>query len=142
MRTTVTPPDGSDSTGIWESGADPWVRRALTIDGWQSRPGKSVLCYSCGKDSAKIASEDVSSDRGRVEVYCENTDCDARTVTILVQKDGAGARRRADVRALARVDAEPHPEAGEAHRPSLSAVGDDGVLSRQMPRNPIHLHMS
>jgi len=33
-------------------------------------------------------------------VYCDNSDCDAREITVVVDRDGAGAGSRADVRAL------------------------------------------
>lgn len=63
-----------------------------------------MRCYFCGHDTAKVSGADVQSDTGCVKVYCDNSSCDARTVTILVEKDGTKARQRADVRALHAID--------------------------------------
>ncbi|MEV6994351.1 hypothetical protein AB0N87_35050 [Streptomyces sp. NPDC093228] len=49
---------------------------------------------------------DLEDDHGRIEVYCDNGLCDAREVIVLVRKDGARARWRADVRALEAIDDE------------------------------------
>jgi hypothetical protein len=61
-------------------------------------------CYFCGSNVAKLSSGDRPDDPGRLELYCENQECDAREVAILVLRDGTGAPERADVRALREVD--------------------------------------
>jgi hypothetical protein len=98
-------PNRHQGSGNWDAGTQPWVRQ-VAPSGYSASAahGQGVRCYFCGHDTAKISGADVQNDTGRVEVYCDNTDCDARTVTILVEKDGGGAGQRADVRALHVID--------------------------------------
>lgn len=97
--------DNTTTPGQWTAGEQPWVRRTAPAGFTASvHNGGGVTCYFCGKDTAKVAAGDVGADSGRVRLYCDNGNCDAREVTILVERDGAGASRRADVRALRAVD--------------------------------------
>ncbi|MFE7541069.1 hypothetical protein [Streptomyces platensis] len=78
----------------WEASEPPWARRGT----------ERVPCYFCGGRTAILSFGDRTDDPGRLELYCENQMCDAREVVVLVQRDGAGAHDRADVRALHEVD--------------------------------------
>ncbi|MFF9607840.1 hypothetical protein ACF1GY_37250 [Streptomyces sp. NPDC014684] len=78
----------------WEAGEPPWARRGTD----------HLPCYFCGGHTAVLSFGDRTDDTGRLELYCENQMCDAREVVVLVQRDGAGAHDRADVRALREVD--------------------------------------
>ncbi|WP_180276510.1 hypothetical protein [Mycobacterium kansasii] len=69
---------------------------------WIQRANARTTCYFCGRDSVIVSFGDLSEDHGRVEIYCENSDCDAREVEIVVIDDGTGAtRNRSDGRILA-----------------------------------------
>ncbi|PYC80495.1 hypothetical protein C7C46_12390 [Streptomyces tateyamensis] len=85
--------------GEWETGQQPWVRQRV------KRASQALPCYFCGSNTAMLSDHDDDRDTGRVELYCDNQDCDAREVVILVLRDGAGAHDRADVQALHAVDA-------------------------------------
>lgn len=85
----------------WESGSTPWLRRVQAEQG-----RKRVQCFFCGADAAILSDRDLEGDHGRIEVYCDNGMCDAREVIVLVRRDGARARWRADVRALEGIDDE------------------------------------
>ncbi|MGY5884352.1 hypothetical protein [Modestobacter lacusdianchii] len=121
-------PNISQGSGTWVAGTQPWVRQ-VAPSGYSASAahGQGVRCYFCGHDTAKVSGSDVQNDTGRVEVYCDNTDCDARTVTILVEKDGARAAQRADVRALHVIDS-----AGPAGNPTSYPSG----LAVQAPPPP------
>ncbi|MFB6489617.1 hypothetical protein P2A57_24370 [Xanthomonas perforans] len=58
---------------------------------------------------------DEPSDNKRVEVYCDSQSCEAREVIVLVRR-GDGANMRADVRALAALDAQPAGKPGRASK--------------------------
>lgn len=81
----------------WDAGTAPWARRSLEAS-------ETVPCYFCGGQTAVVSFGDVSDDKGRLELYCENQLCDAREVVVLVGRDGADAFLRADVRALRAID--------------------------------------
>jgi len=126
--------------GGWESGDEPWIRRELTGDAFGARG--YAQCYFCGEHTAKLSGTDLRSDSGRVEVYCDNGDCDAREVTVIVTRDGNRADMRADVRILRALDDNSH----SSELPSLKAVswrqlldsGDDQeVIARRIAREPI-----
>ena len=89
----------------WSVDEQPWVRRAAPA-GFEAlaRAGGGARCYFCGQDSVKVSAGDLSQDTGRVQLYCDNPQCAAREMTVLVERDGVGAARRADVRALKVVD--------------------------------------
>lgn len=69
--------------------ATPWVQRTVGETG----------CYFCGQQSAVLSYEDLAADHRRVQIYCDNSDCDAREVDVIVLDDGTEAtRNRTDVR--------------------------------------------
>jgi len=87
--------------------AVPWIERADTAAG----------CYFCGQESVKLSYGDLREDHGRVEIYCENGDCDAREVEVIIVDDGTEATRsRSDVRILAHF-------APDGHLPEWVGVG-------------------
>lgn len=75
-------------------GQDPWVR---TLD-----DGTPTRCYLCGRTSGIVSFGDLPVDPGRVQMYCEHHQCDARETEIIVVDDGTAATaQRSDVRILA-----------------------------------------
>lgn len=83
----------------------PWIRRG--------RNAERAFCLFCGERSLLLSDDDDASDTGRVEVYCDNGECDAREIVILNTR-GWGADLRADVRALDDVDRGYNPPARPA----------------------------
>jgi hypothetical protein len=80
-------------TYAWDSGTTPWLRAADSM----------FTCYWCGEQTATRSWGDLAGDTGRVEFYCENPDCTAREVDVVILDDRRhSARDRADVRALTR----------------------------------------
>jgi hypothetical protein len=66
------------------------------------RRGQEATCYFCGEDTVVASFTDMLSDPGRVAVYCDNSECDAREVEVVIIDDGSEAtRNRTDVRILA-----------------------------------------
>jgi hypothetical protein len=61
-------------------------------------------CYFCGGQTVTRSVSDIADDTGRIDLYCDNPDCDAREIAVIVCRDGHGAWGRADVRALAAID--------------------------------------
>jgi hypothetical protein len=80
----------------------PWIRRG--------RNTARAFCPFCGERSLLRSFDDDASDTGRVELYCDNSMCDAREIVILNTR-GWGADQRADVRALDAVDHGYNPPA-------------------------------
>jgi hypothetical protein len=81
-------------TGLagWRPGNKPAIRRR----------GQEATCYFCGEDTVIASFTDMPSDPGRVTVYCDNSDCDAREIEVVIVDDGmAATRNRTDVRILA-----------------------------------------
>ncbi|MFE9172780.1 hypothetical protein ACFYNZ_25445 [Streptomyces kebangsaanensis] len=87
----------------WKSGTTPWVRRAQPTAHLGVGAAR-FQCYFCGGQTATRSIDDVEADNGRIDLYCDNEDCAAREVTVIVRRDGDGAQGRADVRALAAID--------------------------------------
>ncbi|MGW5003221.1 hypothetical protein ACWEP8_36835 [Streptomyces hydrogenans] len=87
----------------WEAGSVPWLRRQQKDTTFGHEPA-GVLCMFCGASTAKRSVGDREEDPGRLELYCDNTDCDAREMVLLVTRDGDGAGDRADARALRLID--------------------------------------
>lgn len=125
----------------WSSGQKPWIRAAL--------PGEALnaqgyaQCYFCGAQTAKLSAGDLSGDTGRVEVYCNNSNCDAREVAVIVVRDGHGAGDRADVRVLRALDEDNHttdPRPMEAF--TIEELGrrvdqqSSGMLQRRTDEGP------
>ncbi|MFD0207441.1 MULTISPECIES: hypothetical protein [Saccharothrix] len=119
----------------WDSGTRPWIRGLA-----DETP---VLCYFCGEQTAIVSMEDRLDDTGRVELYCRNTDCDARDITVLVMRDGTReTAQRADVRVLRMIDDPSRPGRLPARRrgvPSgevsveIDPFGDEVVGRRRSP---------
>ena len=85
-RSTAT--DGAGPTG---GRAKPWIQRTDVETG----------CYFCGRDSVILSYTDLHEDHGRVEIYCDNGDCDAREIEVIIIEDGTSTtRNRTDVRIL------------------------------------------
>ena len=83
------PADGAS----WEPGQSPWVR----IRG----DDEPFYCYLCGEREAFLSSTDWPSDHGRVTVYCDGRDCDARETEVIVMRDGTTTTpARADVQVM------------------------------------------
>lgn len=82
----------------WIPGATPWVRMAA----------EPVTCVFCGKDTALRSRADVAADCGRVQVYCDNPQCDVREVELIVMRDGTNkTMNRPDVAQLKDLDSPP-----------------------------------
>ncbi len=77
----------------------PGLRSAMQSDGGES----AWPCPFCSAQTLLLSVGDIGADRDRVEVYCDNTDCDAREIVVLLMR-GEGAHDRADVIALQAVD--------------------------------------
>ncbi|MEV0982321.1 hypothetical protein [Streptomyces sp. NPDC049915] len=90
-------------SNAWETGSTPWLRshQPQTTHGVEPN---SVQCMFCGGQSVKRSESDNDQDPGRIELYCDNSVCDAREMVLLVVRDGADAGSRADVRALDLID--------------------------------------
>jgi hypothetical protein len=52
----------------------------------------------------KVSEGDIPEDTGRVQLYCDNGECAVREMTVVVERNGVRAGKRADVRALNAVD--------------------------------------
>ena len=78
----------------WSHGQSPWIR---------SLPAETpTRCYLCGKTTSIVSFGDLRVDQGRVQMYCDHTDCDARETEIVIVDDGVTATaQRSDVRILA-----------------------------------------
>lgn len=77
-----------------------------------ANPEHPWVCPWCGDRTWFISSGDDRTDRGRVEMYCDNPDCDSRETVVLIVRGhtsdySADASDNADVRALADTDAAP-----------------------------------
>lgn len=96
----------------WAPGQVPWIR---TID------RTPITCYLCGK-TTMITSFGDSGDRGRVQLYCDNGQCEAREVEVIVLRDGTAATsNRADVQVLVGIAAAAH------HRTELPDAGNSWI---------------
>ncbi|MEV4462771.1 hypothetical protein AB0J51_04025 [Micromonospora echinofusca] len=82
-----------DGTGFAE-GDQPAIRRARADRDYLAFP-----CYFCGDRQMKRSYSDSARDPGRLELYCDSPNCDAREVVVLIRR-GAGAHLREDVRAI------------------------------------------
>lgn len=95
-ETIVSPLHERVPVGEWETNQRPWARRALNNN-------EKVPCYFCGEAAVILSYGDERKDNGRLELYCNNPQCDARETTILVMR-GGGSHLRADVKALQAVE--------------------------------------
>jgi hypothetical protein len=130
----------SGTTGSWEAGETPWLRErrhgpAITASGY-------AQCYFCGEHTVKVSVGDLSADTGRVEIYCDNQDCDAREMTVLVTRDGHHAGERADARILHSIDTDKHttewgPIKGFTLDELVNSDRDEaGIRARRQSRDP------
>lgn len=109
---TLTVPDS------WVAGAVPWVRTTEV----------SVTCVFCGKRTCMRSRADVVDDRGRVQLYCDNPQCDVREVELIVMRDGTPRTLvRPDVSKLREIDEGPEL------RLSASSTGTPGLRVRRIP---------
>ncbi len=125
--------------GEWESGTSPWFRSQAKMASRVDRP--IARCYFCGEESAILSFGDLAQDHGRIEIYCDNGQCDAREMTIIVER-GEGASDRADVRLLRGLDEESTSEAPpELRSRSLaewaSERSDADVAARRTSTYPV-----
>lgn len=75
--------------------AIPWLRRRVARE-------NPASCYFCGATTLVRSSGDLLVDHRRVQVYCDNDQCDARATEVVVVDDGTkDTRARTDVRVLA-----------------------------------------
>ncbi len=86
-----------EQTGFGQD-EQPAVRRARRAGQYLPYP-----CYFCGEDQVKLSYADRPADAQRIELYCDNVNCEAREVVVLMRR-GLGAHERADVRALQALD--------------------------------------
>lgn len=117
----------------WETGQQPWVRAHTPAGfGASTRDGSGAVCYFCGEPTAIISVTDFAEDTGRVDIYCDNTRCDAKEMTI-IEIRGGRRQNRADWRALEAVD---HPEDGGTTIADVMAqtLARGDVLPRRLGR--------
>lgn len=77
-------------------------------------------CFFCGHNTLMRSAGDLSVDPRRIEVYCDNDQCDAREIEVIVMSDDTqSTRSRTDVRILQRI-------APVAHRPVESLIEEVG----------------
>lgn len=86
----------------------PAIREATPKTPWR--------CPWCGEMTWFTSDGDDRHDSGRVEMYCDNQDCDARETVVLITRGHShtstlSADMRADVRALAQLEPPPPPSA-------------------------------
>lgn len=86
------------ATTGFDEGDQPAVRRRSPTG-----PYLSFSCYFCGEQQLKLSDFDRAADPYRVELYCDNRNCEAREVVVLLRR-GAGTHERADVAALETLD--------------------------------------
>ena len=98
-----------------------------------------MQCYFCGQDAAILSYNDLD-DAGRLELYCDNPNCDVRTVAVIVLKDGTNdTAARADVRALERIDRGPAARGrggGSLRTLGSSQVDPGDVIARRRAPEP------
>ena len=74
-------------------GNQPWARTNIA----------AMFCPYCGKQSLLRSFSDVADDDLRVELYCDNSNCDVREFNILAKRT-EGLVQRADALALYEID--------------------------------------
>lgn len=129
-----------DTNHEWNAGETPWVRG--TLEGSPYDSAGYAQCYFCGDMTAKLSADDLNGDSGRVEVYCNNGNCDAREIVVIVARDGNHSDRRADVRILDALDRDNHTtEQGPVVPRSLKEIAaaqepEGGIVARRQDRGP------
>jgi hypothetical protein len=116
----------------WSPGEQPWIRRQVPVSnvalppGAQSTTASAGPCYFCGDSTVIRSWGDIEEDTGRLELYCDNQACSARSFTVLVRIDGVSAANRADNRVLNWLDRGGVPE------PTAHSTG---LITRKVGRN-------
>jgi hypothetical protein len=88
----------------WGAGDQPWLRRHQPEATYNPVPASELLqCLFCGARTLKRSASDRPEDSNRLELYCDNSRCDAREMVLLVLRDKQPGLR-ADVKALRLVD--------------------------------------
>jgi hypothetical protein len=64
-------------------------------------------CPFCGVETLKLSYTDIWGDRLRIELYCENPNCDVREFIVLALRAEDATRNRSDVEALDLIDERP-----------------------------------
>jgi hypothetical protein len=80
----------------FQLGQMPWIRSFLREHG-------HLRCPFCGDETLISSAGDIPEDDLRIEVYCDNDECEVRTTTIVAMRIGV-PNDRSDVRALEEVD--------------------------------------
>lgn len=84
---------------------------------WVQRTDRETDCYFCGQQTVLLSYGDLTRDHRRVQIYCDNSDCDAREVDVIVLDDGTEAtRNRTDVGIVDHF-------APDGHRPEWVGLG-------------------
>ena len=97
----------------WAPGQVPWVR---------TNEDTAPTCYFCGERELIISATDMRADRGRVAMYCDNPDCDAREFEVIVMRDGtASTPQRTDVRIMEHY---PHAKIRPMWEQAIDGAGD------------------
>ena len=115
----------------WMVGTSPAARRAQPA---------GLLCLFCGERSCVLSYGDVPADTGRMQLYCENSECSAREVEVLVERDGSvETSERPDVKALRELDTPPQLRGGDGIRirrygEARDAYLNDNRLERRLER--------
>jgi hypothetical protein len=83
------------AAGEFEEGTTPAIREALD----------EYPCPFCGKNTLLKSYGDLPQDNYRVELYCDNTLCDTRTMVIVgLRMNGQVSDHRADAAAIQAID--------------------------------------
>lgn len=110
-RAVARPASGSSPAQLPDQ--VPWVRRL-------KEHHDVAPCFFCGLDTLTRSAGDVSVDPKRTQVYCDNDQCDAREIEVIVVGDDTqSTRSRTDVRILQRF-------APIADRPASSLIEEIG----------------
>lgn len=127
-------------THMWDAGSTPYLR----ADRGQLM---RFSCPFCGDTDAILSFGDDRHDPARIELYCENQDCDAREIVILVRRDGTNeTAERADVRALRAIDNGPtEPDEGRVQSfprfPGNARITPEAIRARRQNTATVTLHL-
>lgn len=109
--------------GEFKLGGAPWIRSHLRED---ERP----RCPFCGSRALVLSDGDVRDDDLRIELYCDNSDCNVREMTILAMRI-AEPNQRADVRALQEIDTQGDPDGMSTADTTSRVERDQRTLERR-----------
>jgi len=117
----------------WQAGTTPWLRAMQSASLGEPAIGYAI-CPFCGASTLKLSVSDLYVDPGRLTVYCDNMNCDARETEVIVMRDGGNSGRRADVRAIRAIDAGKAEQDPEPRQPALRFVSITGPPEPEMDR--------